>query len=292
MDRRRFSSAVVAPLFVFTGWLLPFSLAGCSKGIDIPTGVDYSDWPDLFRLTAPYPEDPTASNRDEDAGPVDPSVLFSAGVVYKHFDPAGYDYPNRTKEIPWFPPANGTNDADLQLFREDQDYQYADIVVLTSYMSKFYVEHLHAGGDEVRYVVDGSGYFDIRDVNDEWVRMHARAGDLVEFPTGIEHRFSVDDDEYIQAMRLFPGSGAPDWSSVHREDVHGNNTSRNDYVEKYLCGVDPDLEDDGDHSDDNHSHDDEEDLEFDLLGSTSSSLAVFSSAPLFVVAGIIGAVLF
>ena len=39
---------------------------------------------------------------------------------------------------------------------------------------------------------------DIRDVNDQWVRMHAKAGDFVEFPKGIEHRFSVDDTGYIQ----------------------------------------------------------------------------------------------
>ena len=39
---------------------------------------------------------------------------------------------------------------------------------------------------------------DIRDVDDQWVRMHAKAGDFVEFPKGIEHRFSVDDTGYIQ----------------------------------------------------------------------------------------------
>ena len=39
---------------------------------------------------------------------------------------------------------------------------------------------------------------DIRDVNDQWVRMHAKAGDFVEFPKGIEHRFSVDETGYIQ----------------------------------------------------------------------------------------------
>ena len=42
---------------------------------------------------------------------------------------------------------------------------------------------------------------DIRDVNDQWVRMHAKAGDFVEFPKGIEHRFSVDDKEYIQGRQ-------------------------------------------------------------------------------------------
>jgi len=313
MDRCRFSSAAVASLFLSAGWLLPVSGAGhgeCSKGIDIAPGDDYSGWPDLFRLTDPYPTAPTASNRDEDAAPVDPSVLLSAGVFYKHFDPAGFDYPNRTKQIPWSPPVNGTNDEDLQVFREQKDYQYADIVVVRDYAEKYFTEHIHAAGDEVRYVIDGTGYFDIRDVNDEWVRMHARAGDFVEFPSGIEHRFAVDDNRYIQAMRLYPGDGEPDWSSVSRSEVHGNNTSRNEYVDKYLCGVDPDLEDhhddpddhhddpddhsdpddhidpDDDHSDHNHSHDDV------TTSSFSSSLAVLSSATMFVVSAIVGMVLF
>ena len=136
----------------------------CTKGIAVPEGGDYSDWPELFRLTSEYPDDPTLSNRDDAAGPVDPTVALAAGVGYRRFDPAGFAYPNRTAEIPLSPPANGTNDAALQTFRDEYDYQYADIVVVTAltyhaYAAKFYEEHLHAGGDEVRYVIDGSGYF-------------------------------------------------------------------------------------------------------------------------------------
>jgi len=222
----------------------------CVKGIPVSAG-DGAFWPKLFRLTSEYPEDPTLPNRDESVGPVDPEVLLAAGVGYRYLDPTGFDYPNRTKEIPWSPPADGNNDEDLQAFRDEKDYQYADIVVVTSYVSKFYVEHIHAGGDEVRYVIDGSGYFDIRDLNNEWVRIHAGAGDFIIFPAGIQHRFAVDEKLYIQAMRLFPGSGEPDWSSVARSAIHGNNTARNEYVENYLCGEDPDL--DHVHSKDNES---------------------------------------
>ena len=85
---------------------------------------------------------------------------------------------------------------------------------------------------------------DIRDVNDEWVRMHAEAGDFVVFPSGIQHRFAVDDKNYVQAMRLYPGSGTPDWSSTPRSEMKGNSTSRNEYVDKYLCGIDPDTDHD------------------------------------------------
>uniref|UniRef100_A0A7S1BE60 acireductone dioxygenase (Fe(2+)-requiring) n=1 Tax=Corethron hystrix TaxID=216773 RepID=A0A7S1BE60_9STRA len=251
----------------YAGCLLWFLIASgasadaseeCVKGIDVPAYADMSSWPTLFRLTTPNPGDPTMPNKDESAGDVDPSVLIKAGVVHRFLDPTGYDYPNRTKEIPWNPPVNGTNDATLQALRDQEDYQYADIVVVAAFAEKFYTEHLHAGGDEVRYIIDGSGYFDIRDVNDEWVRMHAYAGDFVEFPTGIEHRFSVDSNNFVQAMRLFPGSGNPDWSSVPRSNMHGNNTSRNAYVEKYLCGVNPDLDQD-EHEHNHEDHDTDED---------------------------------
>lgn len=253
------SSSSYGFLAFFSGWLLLSSALAsakseeCTKGVAVPEGGDYSDWPELFRLTSEYPEDPTVSNRDETVDPVDPAVLLTAGVGYHFLDPSGFTYPNRTKEIPWSPPLNGTNDPKLQELRNESDYQYADIVVVTSYDENFYEEHLHAG-DEVRYVIDGSGYFDIRDVNDEWVRMHAKAGAFIIFPSGIEHRFSVDDSLYIQAMRLFPGSGDPDWSSVPRSETHGNITARNEYVDTFLCGTDPDL-DHGIFHEDDHNHD-------------------------------------
>jgi len=239
----------------------------CVKGIEVPLNTNYSDWPDLFRLTTPNPDYPTLPNN---AGPVDPSVLLAAGVNYRFLDPSGYDYPNKTSEMPWNPPANGTNDLELQKIRNDNDFQYADIIVLTEFVDKFFEEHLHAEGDEVRYVLDGSGYFDIRDVNDEWVRVHAKSGDLMVVPAGIEHRFSVDEGLYIQAMRLFPG--APNWTSVPRSELEGNNTARKEYVDKYLCGIDPDLDHYSNHSHDHDisSHDSSSGSGLKLLFSLSS----------------------
>ena len=90
---------------------------------------------------------------------------------------------------------------------------------------------------------------DIRDVNDEWVRVHAQAGDFIVFPSGIDHRFSVDENNYIQAMRLFQGSDDPDWSSVARTN-QTDNASRQQYVDTYLCGIEPSSSD----SDDSHDH--------------------------------------
>jgi len=231
-------SRLFLPLLFFAN--APASKAEeCVKGVKLPEAFDGSDWPAIYRLTSPDPEDPMKGNFDLSTT-VDPSVLAKAGIRYEYIDPAGFDYPNATAEVPWVPSDGGNNDAYVQEVRDNNDYQYADIIVVTSFIPGFWDEHLHEA-TTIRYMVDGTGYFDLRDVNDEWVRIPVSAGDWFEWPAGIEHRFSVDEKAYIQAMRLYKGSASPEWSAVPRSAVAGNNTARNAYVDTYLCGEDPDV---------------------------------------------------
>ncbi|XP_076833921.1 acireductone dioxygenase [Brachyhypopomus gauderio] len=113
------------------------------------------------------------------------------------------------------------NDPELQKIREERGYTYMDIISihpdkLPNYEDKlkmFYEEHLHLD-DEIRYILEGSAYFDVRDKNDRWIRIAMSKGDMITLPAGIYHRFTLDENNYTKAMRLFVGE--PVWKAYNR----------------------------------------------------------------------------
>jgi 1,2-dihydroxy-3-keto-5-methylthiopentene dioxygenase len=67
---------------------------------------------------------------------------------------------------------------------------------------KFVVEHHHAE-DEVRFVLEGEGVFDIRSREDAWMRVLVEPGDLIVVPGGRHHRFMLTQRRHIRCVRLF-----------------------------------------------------------------------------------------
>eukprot|EP01084_Bolivina_argentea_P161204 280660_1 len=117
------------------------------------------------------------------------------------------------------------DDPALNKVRTERGYTYEDVVTVSPALPKyqemmrtFYEEHMHID-DEARYVLDGSGYFDVRDKQDKWIRIAVGKGGFLIVPSGIYHRFTVDESNYIKAMRL--NVSEPQWTPYNRpQDSH------------------------------------------------------------------------
>jgi 1,2-dihydroxy-3-keto-5-methylthiopentene dioxygenase len=68
--------------------------------------------------------------------------------------------------------------------------------------AKFDREHLHTD-DEVRYVLEGEGIFDVRAADERWIRITVEAGDLLVVPAQLHHRFLLTERKHIRCVRLF-----------------------------------------------------------------------------------------
>ena len=122
----------------------------------------------------------------------------------------------------------------LEKIAKERQYKNRDTVhisptTLPNYDQKlniFFTEHIHED-EEIRFIVDGSGYFDVRDRQDQWVRIAVEKGDLLILPPGIYHRFIVDMKNEIKAVRLFKDE--PKWTPINRPEAD-DNVIRQEYV--------------------------------------------------------------
>ncbi len=122
-----------------------------------------------------------------------PSHLSSLGILYYTF-----------------PPASPSSMADVEDLANARTYTSRDEITVSpdamgsAYEEKirmFYDEHMHED-EEIRYILKGAGYFDVRDAEDRWVRIRAEPGDLLVLPAGIYHRFTVDEDNVSAALTV------------------------------------------------------------------------------------------
>jgi len=134
-------------------------------------------------------------DRGEDAV-IDVTTLNAEGVLYARLplDAAAYQAP-------------------LDDLKASRGYIQQDVVQLSPetpnlpvICAKFKDEHTH-DDDEVRFVLEGEGIFDIRSGGDEWMRVVVEAGDLIVVPKDRNHLFLLTEAQTIRCVRLFRDMG-------------------------------------------------------------------------------------
>jgi 1,2-dihydroxy-3-keto-5-methylthiopentene dioxygenase len=111
--------------------------------------------------------------------------------------------------------------AEMARIKQEHGYRDEDEVSLSKdtpnleeICAKFDKEHFHTL-DEVRFVVEGEGIFDVRNKSDQWVRIVVEAGDLIIIPAKLYHRFLLTSAKNIRCVRLFLSHEG--WTPLYRE---------------------------------------------------------------------------
>ena len=84
---------------------------------------------------------------------------------------------------------------------------------------QFSREHTHIE-DEVRYIMEGACTWDVRDKNNDWIRVNIVDHEYVIMPQGAYHRFFINlDPGHCKAKRIYRTKEG--WAAVYREDATG-----------------------------------------------------------------------
>ncbi|KAI3968880.1 hypothetical protein MKX01_029030, partial [Papaver californicum] len=103
-----------------------------------------------------------------------------------------FDRLNELGVLSWSLDANNyETDEELKKVRAKRGYTCVDFcqvcpAKMPNYDQKikdFFEEHLHTD-EEIRYCVDGSGYFNVRDENENWICVWVKKGGMIVLPTG------------------------------------------------------------------------------------------------------------
>ncbi|TPP45485.1 Protein kinase domain family protein [Leishmania donovani] len=205
--------------------------AGTGSGANILSAannyvLDFHAAPSPAMTDCWYIPEAVADRRDENRlspnVPASYEVLGEAGIFYRHFDP---------KEV------SDDIEGFIQPLLKKLNYQSYDVVNLSpanlgaekfeTLAEQHFMEHIHED-DEVRLILEGQGYFDVRDINDKWIRLLSKPGDCIVVPAGMYHRFTTDQSKDIKTLRIF--KEAPRWIALNRGPEAEEKPARKEYL--------------------------------------------------------------
>lgn len=114
----------------------------------------------------------------------------------------------------------------LKPYMESNGYKVADVINIHSktenyeaIRQKFLAEHTHTE-DEVRYFIDGQGFFWFHLENGEIFNVLCQSGDLISVPAGCKHWFDAGEIPYVKVIRIFidPSGWVPHYTNTGIEN--------------------------------------------------------------------------
>lgn len=132
------------------------------------------------------------------------SFLNARGVFFDQWETIAVNDTDTTEEI------LAKYDRFLRPYMEQNGYKVADVVNINAktenypaIREKFLAEHTHTE-DEVRYFIDGEGYFWFHLNSGEVFAVLCQSGDLISVPAGTKHWFDAGEtNPHVKAIRIF-----------------------------------------------------------------------------------------
>ncbi|CCW67131.1 unnamed protein product [Phytomonas sp. Hart1] len=194
----------------------------------VPPPIKDDDDPNALR--AWYLDDETSKStltmqsfkpgRKQDAPPVTMSDLFKLGIVCFYINLNEFSI---VKQI-----------IKERLYKHTDEVRISQTAKDDTFLVRWFNEHYNED-EQLRLVLDGSCYFDIRSVREKWIRIHLQTSQLIIIPAGMYHRGTLDENDYVALFQGFQES--PRFVPINRPDNQADTRkSRLNYLMKLKKG--------------------------------------------------------
>ncbi|CAI5442487.1 unnamed protein product [Caenorhabditis angaria] len=97
----------------------------------------------------------------------------------------------------------------LSAVKSERNVNFSDVFTVTDTMvdfedkmEQFYEPQEHTE-DVISLVVEGTCYYDVEPVDDQWIRVQLEKGDMIVIPKGLSHRFTTTPLNFVKMQRFF-----------------------------------------------------------------------------------------